>query len=112
MLQQPLGAQTEAAENPEVGKPREHPCAILALVPFVAVQAQSAVWPLSSRAGCRRHCGCAQAELKAKEEAAEKEKAEKAKAEAEAAEAKGGGKSLGQRVADLFDLPQVPCSCT
>ena len=48
-----------------------------------------------------------QAELKAKEEAEEKEKAEKAKAEAEAAEGKEGGKSLGQRFADLFDLPQV-----
>ena len=67
-----------------------------------------------------RHCGVAerlpqhggaQADIKAKEEAEEKEKAEKAKAEADAATAKGGSKSLGQRIADLFDLPQVPIAC-
>ena len=53
-----------------------------------------------------------QAEVKAKEEAEEKEKAEKAKAEAEAAEGKEEGSSLGQRFADLFDLPQVqPGAC-
>ncbi|KAK9831361.1 hypothetical protein WJX81_005717 [Elliptochloris bilobata] len=49
-----------------------------------------------------------EAEIKAREEAEEKEKAEKAKAEAQAAESKeGSSKSLGQRIADLFDLPQL-----
>lgn len=62
-------------------------------------------------AGRRLRRGGAQAEIKAKEEAEEKEKAEKAKAEADAATDKGGSKSLGQRIADLFDLPQVPSCC-
>ncbi len=59
-----------------------------------------------TRARCDRRGSRAQAEIKAKEEAEDKEKADKAQAEADK-EAGAGGRTLAQRIAGLFDLPQA-----